>query len=145
MNASSGSGEWPRRKSFGAVVVVIALDYRSGPRRAKPCPQVLKAANVSGISTLSQPPPLCLYFPPRPSDGENSMNVLVAGGAGYIGSHTVKRLKESGHTPVIYDNASRGHRIVAKILAVPAIFADLNDRETLTRTLRENKIETVMH
>ena len=32
------------------------------------------------------------------------MNVLVAGGAGYIGSHTVKRLKEAGHTPVIYDN-----------------------------------------
>ena len=35
------------------------------------------------------------------------MNVLVAGGAGYIGSHTVKRLKEAGHSPVIYDNASR--------------------------------------
>src|SRR3954468_24070868 len=73
------------------------------------------------------------------------MNVLVAGGAGYIGSHTVKRLKESGHTPIIYDNASGGHRVVAKILNVPAVFADLNDRETLIRTLRDNKIETVMH
>ena len=38
------------------------------------------------------------------------MNVLVAGGAGYIGSHTVKRLKEAGHKPVIYDNGERGHR-----------------------------------
>src|SRR5438045_6910248 len=73
------------------------------------------------------------------------MNVLVAGGAGYIGSHTVKRLKESGHTPIIYDNASRGHKIVAKILDVPAIFVDLNDRDTLIRTLRDNKIDTVMH
>jgi UDP-glucose 4-epimerase len=73
------------------------------------------------------------------------MNVLVAGGAGYIGSHTVKRLKESGHTPIIYDNASRGHKIVARILNVPAIFADLNDRDTLLRALRDNKIETVMH
>jgi UDP-glucose 4-epimerase len=73
------------------------------------------------------------------------MNVLVAGGAGYIGSHTVKRLKESGHTPVIYDNGSRGHPIVAKLLDVPLVHADLNDREMLTRALREKKIDTVMH
>src|SRR5687768_15809300 len=73
------------------------------------------------------------------------MNVLVAGGAGYIGSHTVKRLKEAGHTPVIYDNVSRGHRVVVDILKVPHVLADLNDRETLTKTLRDHKIETVMH
>src|SRR5579884_1598397 len=73
------------------------------------------------------------------------MNVLVAGGAGYIGSHTVKRLKEAGHHPVIYDNLSRGHRSVVDVLKVPMIAADLNDRVTLTRALRENKIDTVMH
>jgi len=73
------------------------------------------------------------------------MNVLVAGGAGYIGSHTVKRLKESGHTPVIFDNVSRGHRAVIDILKVPAVVADLNDRATLTKALREHKIDTVMH
>src|SRR5205807_5194547 len=73
------------------------------------------------------------------------MNVLVAGGAGYIGSHTVKRLKESGHSPVIYDNVSRGHREVVDILKVPAVLADLNDQATLGKTLREHKIDTVMH
>jgi UDP-glucose 4-epimerase len=73
------------------------------------------------------------------------MNVLVAGGAGYIGSHTVKRLKESGHNPVIYDNLSRGHRSVVDILKVPMIAADLNDRPTLLGALREHKIDTVMH
>lgn len=73
------------------------------------------------------------------------MNVLVAGGAGYIGSHTVKRLKAAGHSPVIYDNVSRGHREVASILNVPAVFADLNDRATLTQALRDHKIDTVMH
>ncbi len=73
------------------------------------------------------------------------MNVLVAGGAGYIGSHTVKRLKESGHTPVIYDNASRGHKIVADILKVPAVWADLNDRPTLVKALRDHRIDAVMH
>src|SRR4051795_12665097 len=73
------------------------------------------------------------------------MNVLVAGGAGYIGSHTVKRLKEAGHSPVIYDNCSRGHREVADILKVPAVIADLNDRQVLARTLRDHKIDCVMH
>lgn len=73
------------------------------------------------------------------------MNVLVAGGAGYIGSHTVKRLKESGHAPVIYDNLARGHKTVAEILKVPAVWADLNDRATLVKTLREHRIDVVMH
>ncbi len=73
------------------------------------------------------------------------MNVLVAGGAGYIGSHTVKRLKEAGHSPVIYDNLSRGHRSVVEILQVPAVFADLNDRGALEKGLREHRIDTVMH
>ena len=73
------------------------------------------------------------------------MNVLVAGGAGYIGSHTVKRLVEAGHKPVIYDNLSRGHRQVVEILDVPAVIADLNDRTALTEALKEHEIDTVMH
>src|SRR3954454_24689109 len=73
------------------------------------------------------------------------MNVLVAGGAGYIGSQTVKRLKEAGHKPVIYDNLSRGHKTVVDILKVPAIVADLKDRVTLLSTLREYNIDVVMH
>jgi UDP-glucose-4-epimerase GalE len=73
------------------------------------------------------------------------MNVLVAGGAGYIGSHTVRKLKEAGHSPVIYDNVSRGHKAVVDILQVPAIFADLNDQPTLIKALKDHKIDVVMH
>ena len=73
------------------------------------------------------------------------MNVLVAGGAGYIGSHTVKRLQVAGHRVVIYDNLCRGHGVVAEILKVPAVWADLNDGAKLRQTLREYGIETVMH
>jgi UDP-glucose 4-epimerase len=73
------------------------------------------------------------------------MNVLVAGGAGYIGSHTAKRLKEAGHAPVIYDNLARGHREVIDILKVPGIVADLGDKPKLVETLRKFKIDTVMH
>src|SRR5579862_572067 len=73
------------------------------------------------------------------------MNVLVAGGAGYIGSHTVKRLLEAGHSPVIYDNLSRGHKTVAEILKTPFVAADLNDSVTLVKTLKQHKIDAVMH
>lgn len=38
------------------------------------------------------------------------MNILVTGGAGYIGSHAVRALKEKGHVPVVLDNLSRGHK-----------------------------------
>ena len=73
------------------------------------------------------------------------MNVLVAGGAGYIGSHTVKRLKAAGHSPVIYDNYERGHREVVDLLGVPAVNADLGDAGALTGALRDHRIDVVMH
>lgn len=73
------------------------------------------------------------------------MNVLVAGGAGYIGSHTVKALQKAGHAPVIYDNLSRGHKAVARILGAPAVWADLSDAPTLATALRKHRIECVMH
>jgi UDP-glucose 4-epimerase len=74
-----------------------------------------------------------------------SMNVLVAGGAGYIGSHTVRQLLKAGHKPIIYDNASRGHAVVAKILNVPLVKAELDDKATLKQTLLDHKIDCVMH
>jgi UDP-glucose 4-epimerase len=73
------------------------------------------------------------------------MNVLVAGGAGYIGSHTVKRLKQAGHNPVVFDNVSRGHRAAVEILKVPFVFADLSDEPIVVKALRDHKIDTVMH
>ena len=45
-------------------------------------------------------------------------NVLVVGGAGYIGSHTVKMLKDAKYNVIIYDNLSKGHREVSEILDV---------------------------
>jgi UDP-glucose-4-epimerase GalE len=74
-----------------------------------------------------------------------SKHVLVAGGAGYIGSHTVLALKEAGFSPVIYDNAGRGHKEAAEALGVPAVWADLDDVDTFKATLREHRIDAVMH
>ena len=73
------------------------------------------------------------------------MNVLVAGGAGYIGSHTVKALLQAGHSPVIFDNCSRGQRQVIDILKTPAVVGELADRGLLVETLRAHRIDTVMH
>ena len=38
------------------------------------------------------------------------MKILVTGGAGYVGSHAVRRMQESGHDIWVYDNLSTGHR-----------------------------------
>ena len=42
------------------------------------------------------------------------MNVLVVGGAGYIGSHTAKQLARAGHTVTVLDNLSTGHESAVK-------------------------------
>jgi UDP-glucose-4-epimerase GalE len=71
------------------------------------------------------------------------MRILVTGGAGYIGSHTVKRLLARGHDVTVYDNLSVGHR-----QAVPAdrlVVADLKDVDLLDHTLVVNRIEGVIH
>ena len=71
------------------------------------------------------------------------MNVLVVGGAGYIGSHAVRLLIDAGHTVTVYDNLSRGHAA-----AVPdglLVQGELADRPKLVQTLKDKKIDAVMH
>lgn len=72
------------------------------------------------------------------------MNVLVAGGAGYIGSHCVRQLAAAGHRPVVLDNLVYGHR-QAVDPAVPFHQLDLGDEAGVARVLRDEKIELVMH
>ena len=54
------------------------------------------------------------------------MNVLVTGGAGYIGSHVIDDLIKSGYTPIVYDNFSTGHA-EAVPETVQLIQGDLHD------------------
>ena len=72
------------------------------------------------------------------------MNVLVTGGAGYIGSHAVKQLSAAGHHVVVLDNLGRGHR-QAVPPEVALIEADVRQTQTVTKALREHQIECVMH
>jgi UDP-glucose 4-epimerase len=72
------------------------------------------------------------------------MNVLVVGGAGYVGSHCVRQLTAAGHRPVVLDNLVFGHR-AAVAPAVPFYRADLADEGAVARVLAEERIELVMH
>src|SRR5712691_1350607 len=72
-----------------------------------------------------------------------SQTILVTGGAGYVGSHACKALAKAGHTPVVYDNLSRGHR--AAVRWGPLVEGDLHDTARLAAALREHQVVAVMH
>ncbi len=69
--------------------------------------------------------------------------ILVTGGAGYIGSHTVKALKAAGMQPVIFDNFSTGHRSFVR--STPAFEGDLCRPADLARVFSEYSITGVLH
>jgi UDP-glucose-4-epimerase GalE len=68
--------------------------------------------------------------------------VLVIGGAGYIGSHTVAELVRCGVPTIIYDNLSTGHRSAARATLV---VGDMGNREQLSRAFREHRPRSVIH
>ena len=72
------------------------------------------------------------------------MNVLVVGGAGYIGSHCVRQLIAAGHRPVVLDNLVFGHR-AALPPGVPLYEADLGNEDAVAMVLRKEAIDLVMH
>jgi UDP-glucose-4-epimerase GalE len=71
------------------------------------------------------------------------VKVLVTGGAGYVGSFTVRHLLECGHEVVVLDNLTEGHRgaVPSEILVV----GEVADRAAVERLLGERQIEAVMH
>lgn len=77
------------------------------------------------------------------------MNILVTGGAGYIGSHAVLRLLEDGHAVTVVDDLSRGHRAVIDILKqlgdLRFVESDLGYKPVVTEVMRQRSIELVMH
>jgi len=72
---------------------------------------------------------------------ERDSAVLVVGGAGYIGSHAARVLRRHGYKPLIYDNLSRGHRVLAE--GFELIVADIADRAQMTQAL--GRVGAIMH
>jgi UDP-glucose 4-epimerase len=79
------------------------------------------------------------------------MNILVTGGAGYIGSHTVVALVEAGFNPIIVDDFSNSESSVLDGLTAilgrrPVCYeADCNDRDRLSALMKAEKVEAVIH
>ena len=71
------------------------------------------------------------------------MNILVTGGAGYIGSHVLKALLKEGHEVVTFDNLQKGHR--EAVTGGKFVEGDLSDQKLLEQVMQENKIEGVIH
>ncbi len=79
------------------------------------------------------------------------MNILVTGGTGFIGSHTIVELQQAGHTAVAYDNLCNSSTVVLDriegITGKPVEFVegDIRDQEKLTKTLKDFDIDCVIH
>jgi UDP-glucose 4-epimerase len=71
------------------------------------------------------------------------MAILVTGGAGYIGSHTVVEFIAQGEEVIILDNLQKGHR--EAVMAGTFYEGDIRDTQLLDRVFTENKIEAVIH
>jgi UDP-glucose 4-epimerase len=69
--------------------------------------------------------------------------ILVTGGAGYIGSHTRYFLEKNGHSVVVADNMSRGHKdaVPAGLLRI----IDLSETDRLARLLKDERVDAVIH
>src|SRR3990172_2955937 len=72
------------------------------------------------------------------------MNILVTGGAGYIGSATAEALLKAGHSVTVYDSLVTGHRAAVQDDAA-FVQADLSDSHTLVETLTRENFDAIMH
>ena len=72
------------------------------------------------------------------------MNILVTGGAGYIGSHVVDELKANGYTPIVFDNLSTGHRESVPN-DVEFVFGDIHDVDLVATACLKYDIKAIIH
>ena len=79
------------------------------------------------------------------------MNILLTGGAGFIGSHTIIELDKKGHSVVVVDNLVNSNkealRRVGEIIGknVPFVQADVRDRAAMESVFSNNRIDAVIH
>src|SRR5947207_85034 len=73
------------------------------------------------------------------------MAILVTGGAGYIGSHSVRLLADRGYKIIVLDNLVYGHKEAIVNKDVKLIIGEIDDETLLEKIFTEHKVEAVMH
>jgi len=71
-----------------------------------------------------------------------TMKILVVGGAGYIGSHTVSELLKKGYEVLVFDNLSSGHK---EAVECPLVEGDLLNKKQIEKVFENQKIDGVIH
>src|SRR3984885_6184050 len=116
--------------------IIPGIPGRDGSGNTRGC-SFTKRKRCSHVGNDAKPADLV-------QNGRTFLNILVTGGAGYIGGTVALRLLSGGHNVLIYDNFCHGHRDL-----VPAgarlIEGDLADRERLEGVFRDEKVDGVMH
>src|SRR2546421_9689913 len=72
------------------------------------------------------------------------MTILITGGAGFIGGHTVLALLDRGEIPIVLDDLSTGNR-AAVPSSVPFFAGDVGDTELVLRLVQNHRIDAIMH
>ncbi|MBT3200282.1 MAG: UDP-glucose 4-epimerase GalE [Phycisphaerales bacterium] len=73
------------------------------------------------------------------------MNVLLTGGAGYIGSHVLRAVLAAGHNCVVYDSLIKGHAEAVETTGAELVLGDIADTRKLLQVIGDNKIDTVIN
>lgn len=71
------------------------------------------------------------------------MNILLTGGAGYVGSHVLRELIKAGHSAVVFDNLSNGHREAVE--GTELVQGDILDEDVLNKVFERDRFDCVMH
>lgn len=105
--------------------------------------QNLLASNTDQVLAMGETGPYLAGLEPAPDTApQGEPKILVTGGAGYIGSHTVHELQLRGHKVIVVDNLSTGHE---SAVSVPLIKTDLTDAAAVDKIFTDYNIAAVIH
>jgi UDP-glucose 4-epimerase len=104
----------------------------------------LLAQNEKQVLVMGESGPVLaeLEIAPQALPMSGKGKILVTGGAGYIGSHTVKELLDKGHEVLVLDNLSSGHKDSVKVTLLEV---DLTDAPAVEKVFAQNNIDAVVH